>query len=98
MKKKSSGLIRSASLGVLDSNFVPSRFGWLGGDVAGSFALPDPGCFVVKNGALGLRKSLWKAATCNTWQLAEGGEEYLVSKRYLWIFGDSLVGTSSDTQ
>jgi hypothetical protein len=51
----------------LDEQFYPKRFGWIGGDVASSLALPSEG----------------------------GADE---ASRYVWMFGDSLVGTSNETR
>lgn len=47
-----------------DEIFHPKRFGWLGGDVSASIALPP-----------------------------RHNDEI---KRYIWLFGDTLIGTSSD--
>jgi hypothetical protein len=52
-------------LPALTSYFMPKRFGWLGSDVAASFALPHiPG----------------SSST---------------SSKYIWLFGDTLIGTST---
>ena len=53
------------SLPEFDELFFPQRFGWMGGDVATSIALPN----------------LDNADSA--------------SNVYIWLFGDSLVGTSS---
>ena len=81
-------------LPVLDAFFKPYRFGWLGGDVASSFALPEASCFGIVNGKIGIRKDALGNA-CKLKNSAVMSEE-LYSMKYIWLFGDSLVGTSSD--
>lgn len=56
---------KSRSLPEFDELFFPQRFGWMGGDVATSIALPN----------LDITDS--------------------ASNVYIWLFGDSLIGTSS---
>jgi len=56
---------QSRSLPDFDELFLPQRFGWMGGDVATSVALPN-----LDN--------------------ADNAPNV-----YIWLFGDSLVGTSS---
>jgi hypothetical protein len=58
-------LYKPISIEKLDSYFLPQRFGWLGGDVCASIALP------------------------NQFNLMD------VPLKYVWIFGDSMIGTSS---
>lgn len=56
---------QSRSLPKLDEFFLPKRFGWMGGDVATSIALPN----------------------------LDNPESN--PRVYVWLFGDSLIGTSS---
>lgn len=72
----------SPSLPALTRMFQPQRFGWLGGDVAVSFALP----------------SLQDAST-NTKSITNSkGNDEITPQRYIWLFGDSLIGTSSSSR
>lgn len=56
---------QSRTIPELDELFFPQRFGWMGGDVATSVALPN-------------LDNLDSAPNV-----------------YIWLFGDSLIGTSS---
>ena len=49
------------SIAKYDNKFAIQRFGWLGGDVASSIAIPN-------------------------------------SNNYIWLFGDSLIGTSDENK
>jgi len=74
---------RLTSLAELDALFEPQRLGWLGGDVAASVLLPLP-----------------SDSTAGPQRGSEGGgggygREGGVIERHVWLFGDSLVGTSS---
>lgn len=112
-------VVTTRPLPLLDSYFSPYRFGWLGGDVASSFALPDPKCFSivgVSSGAdtgsdkkIGLRKNSGhdcvQVPTTSSQQSSsqhteiDGNVEITLENlptRYVWLFGDSLIGTSSD--
>jgi hypothetical protein len=75
---------QSHSLPQLNKLFQPQRFGWLGGDVATSCALPS------------LLETSSSAKL--TPVLVSKGKEMGVSSRYIWLFGDSLIGTSSATR
>lgn len=65
----------------LDEAFHPRRFGWMGGDVASSFALPPESCDST-------------LATASDGSEVCGYDDPRMSK-YIWLFGDSLIGTSS---
>lgn len=78
--KASSRLLGASKLTDLDSVFQPRRFGWLGGDVASSFALPSVLCASVGDKAS-------SGGSC--------GYDDPTLSRYIWLFGDSLVGTSA---
>jgi len=105
-KAKTDRRVVTKPLPLLDSYFSPSRFGWLGGDVACSFALPDSKCFTTSSDKqIQLRQDLGSSdciatrAISNKRTEIDGNVEINlehVPTRYLWLFGDSLVGTSSD--
>jgi hypothetical protein len=79
--------MRAPRLAGLNQLFQPQRFGWLGGDVAVSCALPSRQEMsnVLKWSGISKDKEAAVAAAA-------------VPKRYLWLFGDSLIGTSSSTR
>jgi hypothetical protein len=64
-----------------DEVFTPRRFGWLGGDVAVSFLLPDLTCIYDSDN---------NKKSCDLKQSS--------TMRYIWLFGDTIVGTSSPTR
>lgn len=75
--------VTTKSLVNFNQAVLPSRFGWLGGDVASSFALPRPECFFVEHDTVVVRSD-------STISEKEAAVEYV------WLFGDSLIGTSSN--
>jgi hypothetical protein len=107
-KSRSEKHVTTRPLPVLDSYFSPYRFGWLGGDVAASFALPDSKCFSIgSDKSISIRKDssfvggdciVARAQSSRRTEI-DGNVEITmenVPSRYVWLFGDSLVGTSSD--
>lgn len=80
------------SLPQLDYLFRPQRFGWLGADVAASFLLPSP--------------AEWTAALCSrrfkdvslpsACRRFSAETKVVQPKQYIWLFGDTIIGTSSE--
>ena len=67
----------------LNNLFKAQRFGWLGGDVATSFALPSLDHTTTTLKSTGDSKT---------------PQENCLPRRYIWLFGDSLIGTSTSTR
>lgn len=64
--------------------FHPQRFGWLGGDIGASFILPPLKC------ANFLRNpSEHSKSQCS---------DEILTSRSIWLFGDSLIGTSTPSR
>ena len=67
--------VSTTSIPELNKLFQPQLFGWLGGDVAASCALPNPKEVSTSESSNGLSNAL--------------------STKYIWLFGDSLIGISN---
>jgi hypothetical protein len=67
----------------VDMHFHPQRFGWLGGDIGASFILPPMRCVPM----LLTKQTAGEGASCS--------DEMMISSRSIWLFGDSLIGTSN---
>jgi hypothetical protein len=80
-KWKDGAALRATPLFVLEKVFRPRRFGWMGGDVAASFALPPEACSPY------LPKKEGREEECGY------GGSFLT--RFVWLFGDTIIGTSS---
>jgi hypothetical protein len=78
------GRLPGSPIAALDAKFYPQRFGWMGGDVATSFALPD-------------LNYVFKAARSLETNLVEGKSRDETSS-YIWLFGDTYIGTSDNTR
>lgn len=80
--KTKAAVVQAKFIESMNAVFRPRRFGWMGGDVAASFALPSEQCspYIAEN--IGTTEPY-----CNY------GDPLL--SRYIWLFGDTVVGTSS---
>ena len=87
-------VVASPRLPKLNKLFKSQRFGWLGGDVASSCALPSPAdtSTTANNGVMSIINGV----------LSKGKESSntvrSIPRRYIWLFGDSLIGTSTPTR
>lgn len=77
------------SISGLDEKFRPQRFGWLGADVAASFALPRP--------------EAWREFLCSRLSRPSTAAKCAAGKargheldQFIWLFGDTIIGTSSE--
>ena len=75
--------VAAPTLVSLNQRFQAQRFGWLGGDVAASCALPS---------AQDVRVSVKSTGGPKTKEVTRS------PSRYIWLFGDSLIGTSTTTR
>jgi hypothetical protein len=79
-----SAKLLGSSIPALDTLFHPQRFGWMGGDVATSFALPDLN-YVFK---------VMRSIDTDPAGLKSQDE----TSSYIWLFGDTYIGTSDNTR
>jgi hypothetical protein len=75
----------SAPMSQYNAQFHPQRFGWLGGDIGASFVLPPLRCAQLLRQS-SILESTEQQALC---------DENSLSSRSIWLFGDSLIGTST---
>lgn len=84
--------LAAPSLPQLNRLFHPQRFGWLGGDVAASCALPSPSQLLESIDSDGDKN---RVRGTNGGASGANGKEGAMPSRYVWLFGDSLIGTST---
>ena len=89
--------------------FKPRRFGWLGGDVGASIALPDLNeimrirkhneCAFSRLNRSGTSSERFKEMVSSKSEKKCCGniDNYRINK-YIWLFGDTFIGTSSSQQ
>ena len=84
------GAYTQSTLAPMEQMFLPRRFGWQGGDVAASFALPlseagGSGAALVASRGGGVGGS------------GGAGADTQLPLKYVWLFGDTMIGTSENT-
>lgn len=72
---------------VCEEVFVPQKLGWLGGDVATSLYLPA---------TTSSSSSVTSAVTADAQTESEGASQQ--QEKVIWLFGDSLLGLSSNSR
>lgn len=92
------GKYRFNKLDSVDKLFNAQRFGWLGGDVASSFQLPHPTSwkhyFCSHRGSSSAKIN----RACTKVSSKEENKKDIATEHYIWLFGDTLVGTSTNTR
>jgi hypothetical protein len=79
----------------VDKQFLPRRFGWLAGDCGYSFALPSVSELSAEN--LDSHDNTSSVTGAKSGASSRKSGKLLATKfrKYVWLFGDSLIGTSS---
>lgn len=85
------------SIHALDKVFRAQRFGWLGADVAASLALPglDSWRAHICSQKSHLRRSSSALLSICDSHGKKAGSGREVMEQYIWLFGDTVIGTSS---
>jgi hypothetical protein len=98
-----------SSVTEIDAQFMPRRFGWLAGDCGYSFALPTisevMNLVILPASARIAAEATELNSTNSDSNNVKDSPEQLAStrvfnkfKKYVWLFDDSMVGTSTPTQ
>jgi hypothetical protein len=81
-------VLPSVPMSHYNAQFQPQRFGWLGGDIGASFVLPPLRCAQL---LLHAHESVSKSGATNPSLCSQDA----IASKSIWLFGDSLIGTST---